>query len=62
MLVGREAAVSIASLGDKVTVGQPVEVACRVEEEVLCMMVMVIMMIIMTMMIMVMMVMGRRRR
>ena len=51
MLVGREAAVSIASLGDKVTVGQPVEVACRVEEEVLCMMVMVIMMIIMTMMI-----------
>ena len=60
MLVGREAAVSIASLGDKVTVGQPVEVACRVEEEVLCMM--VIMMIIMTMMIMVMMMMGRRRR
>ena len=52
MLVGREAVVSIASLGDKVTVGEPVEVACRVEEEVLCRMVMVIMMIIMTMMIM----------
>ena len=62
MLVGREAVVSIASLGDKVTVGETVEVACRVEEEVLCMMVMVIMMIIMTMMIMVMMIMGRRRR
>ena len=60
MLVGREAAVSIASLGDKVTVGETVEVACRVEEEVLCMM--AIMMIIMTMMIMVMMMMGRRRR
>ena len=60
MLVGREAAVSIASLGDKVTVGETVEVACRVEEEVLCMIVMVI--IIMTMMIMVMMMMGRRRR
>ena len=60
MLVGREAAVSIASLGDKVTVGETVEVACRVEEEVLCMIVMVI--IIMTMMIMVMMIMGRRRR
>ena len=51
---------SIASLGDKVTVGEPIEVACRVEEEVLCMIVMVI--IIMTMMIMVMMIMGRRRR
>ena len=50
MLVGREAAVSIASLGDKVTVGETVEVACRVEEEVLCLMAMVI--IIMTMMIM----------
>ena len=62
MLVGREAVVSIASLGDKVTVGETVEVACRVEEEVLCMMVMVIMMIIMTMMIMFMMVMGRMRR
>ena len=60
MLVGREAAVSIASLGDKVTVGETVEVACRVEEEVLCLMAMVI--IIMTMMIMVMMIMGRRRR
>ena len=52
MLVGREAVVSIASLGDKVTVGETVEVACRVEEEVLCRMVMVIMMIIITMMIM----------
>ena len=62
MLVGRQAVVSIASLGDKVTVGEPVEVACRVEEEVLCMMVIMIMMIIITMMIMVMMMMGRRRR